>query len=1158
MSNGKKYRLRPIKVGNLAVSEGRSEGEPSAVIEIEDNNGGFLTARLTTAQRDAIADPASGLLIWNNDTNQLEVYDGSWSSLGGSGGGTVNSVFGRTGNVIAVAGDYDADQIDVTPVGNLTSTDVQAALQELQADIDSLSSISGDAIRDADNDTSVEVERTPDSDTVHIRAAGTDIATLTSTDHTITTVGGDFDMIMSDSAGLLGLPAVSIRGVEGGGNIYNHSVLNLGATFATFSGWVNPATQETLSSQANPGSVRMGHTDTLANGGRNTDFRAFSTQLLQMVVNDNLALSASAISPTQNAVTIDNDQNAAGNTTELRFRELFSNGSNYIGFKAPDSIATDVTYTWPDADGGAGQSLITDGSGGLEWSNTAVIQDADGDTRVQVEVTPDNDTIQLFVGSNSGDHDVTNSVFSASAAGGILTTTPTATAGSGAASGVIGFIAGRPDGAGSAGNIFFLTSPNPVGQSGTILVNSGPAANPGDVSLSAGAAIGTANAGGRISIQGGSGAIGGGDVEIRTGNSQGGGATGAAGDIIFGPGDGVARNGRVVIDRTQTSGDPTPLVFIDGGANFVGFQAAASVSTNTIWTLPNADGSNGQVLTTNGSGILNWTTVAGGTDTSIYNTDGVLNGSRTVSMDNFDVTFESTGGEFYVEVDDSTNAAELRVRPSELGINVNGNSVGVDTDGIKLQISGAGDLQIDGDSGTLNQVITSQGANQAPIWEDPNNIYTSNGSLNGDRNVTMGTNSIDFSGSTGFFDIGFTDGANNGFFTNSATSTEFGVNNSSVSVAFDGVNLAFGPTDDLRITGVPGTSGQVLTSQGANLPPIWATAGGSSVSLSDADGDTLVEVERTPDDDTLRIRTAASEIITATTTDIDMTNVGSPLGTNSFHIRETNNLPVAGVPGAALVRQGTTANVYVGALNQPVLDSAELGVVRANNDTTRVGATRTQMFMRHEVDATGIQTEFVMNTGTPLSYLTIQDARMMQWQVIGSQPITTLGNNTTTAGQTHELRFAPLGSGAATGVGFKAPDVVPTTVTWTLPDADGASQQVLTTDGAGTLSWQNGELGLSAEQTATFTATANRINLVNVSGGVVTVEPPASPVAGDRFAVVDSRGNAATNNITVDFIAVTQPLHGSADNWIMNTDRDYAEFVYVDATVGWIIKGVKN
>ena len=45
-------------------------------------------------------------------------------------------------------------------------------------------------------------------------------------------------------------------------------------------------------------------------------------------------------------------------------------------------------------------------------------------------------------------------------------------------------------------------------------------------------------------------------------------------------------------------------------SNYVGLQSAGTVSSDITWTLPSADGSNGQVLTTNGSGTLSWATAS--------------------------------------------------------------------------------------------------------------------------------------------------------------------------------------------------------------------------------------------------------------------------------------------------------------------------------------------------------------------------------------------------------------------------------------------------------------------------------------------------------------------------------------------------------------------
>ena len=52
-------------------------------------------------------------------------------------------------------------------------------------------------------------------------------------------------------------------------------------------------------------------------------------------------------------------------------------------------------------------------------------------------------------------------------------------------------------------------------------------------------------------------------------------------------------------------------------SNWVAFQGPATVASNVTWTLPSADGTNGQVLSTNGSGTLSWASSGAGTVTSV-------------------------------------------------------------------------------------------------------------------------------------------------------------------------------------------------------------------------------------------------------------------------------------------------------------------------------------------------------------------------------------------------------------------------------------------------------------------------------------------------------------------------------------------------------------
>jgi hypothetical protein len=66
-----------------------------------------------------------------------------------------------------------------------------------------------------------------------------------------------------------------------------------------------------------------------------------------------------------------------GNSTagsNLKLYEDTDNGTNYVSFKAPDTIAANVTWTLPAADGTSAQVLSTNGSGTLSWATAGSSQ----------------------------------------------------------------------------------------------------------------------------------------------------------------------------------------------------------------------------------------------------------------------------------------------------------------------------------------------------------------------------------------------------------------------------------------------------------------------------------------------------------------------------------------------------------------------------------------------------------------------------------------------------------------------------------------------------------------------------------------------------------------------------------------------------------------
>ena len=69
-----------VSIGDLAV--GAASAVASAAVEIVSTTQGLLPPRMTTAQRDAISTPATGLTIYNNTTNFLDFYNGTdWVEL---------------------------------------------------------------------------------------------------------------------------------------------------------------------------------------------------------------------------------------------------------------------------------------------------------------------------------------------------------------------------------------------------------------------------------------------------------------------------------------------------------------------------------------------------------------------------------------------------------------------------------------------------------------------------------------------------------------------------------------------------------------------------------------------------------------------------------------------------------------------------------------------------------------------------------------------------------------------------------------------------------------------------------------------------------------------------------------------------------------------
>ena len=96
---------------------GTSTPNASALLELDSTSKGFLAPRMTQTQRDAIASPSAGLLIFNTDTNQYNFYSGSsWTAVGSGTGGGVGGIATGTPGAIAY---YQAADTNLYPQSTL-------------------------------------------------------------------------------------------------------------------------------------------------------------------------------------------------------------------------------------------------------------------------------------------------------------------------------------------------------------------------------------------------------------------------------------------------------------------------------------------------------------------------------------------------------------------------------------------------------------------------------------------------------------------------------------------------------------------------------------------------------------------------------------------------------------------------------------------------------------------------------------------------------------------------------------------------------------------------------------------------------------------------------------------------------------------------------
>ena len=1091
-------------------------------------------SNFTTSAGALTLNGAGGVSLLNDVTIGADGNDGTLTLYSEQGGTDYSVVFQphatMNGNVTYTlpADDGNANQV--------LTTDGSGAL--------SWSSQNTSSLLDADSDTQIQVEESADEDIIRFDAGGAEIMAMDAdglgigkSDPTIAldVVGaGKFTTNLEVDA-ILDLDGsvdadVTTFDIDGSGAI----TLDAGAAsnLTTSAGALTLDGAGGINLAGNAAEVDVTTTGDVDVNVANATVDATSAISLDAGAASNFTTSAGALTLNgAGGVSLLNDVTigADGNDGTLT---LYSEqgGTDYsVVFQPHATMTGNVTYTLPADDGNANQVLTTDGSGALSWSsqNTSSLLDADSDTQIQVEESADEDIIRFDAGGAE--------IMAMDADGlGIGKSDPTI------ALDVVG--AGKfttnlevdaildLDGSVDADVTTF-----DIDGSGAITLDAGAASN---FTTSAGAL--TLDGAGGVNIVGNAA-----EVDVTTTGAldlNSGAMTLDASSVTITSSGNINLLNDVVVGANGNDG--TIVIYSEQGATdySLTIQPHATMTGNVTYTLPADDGTANQVLTTDGSGALSWSSQ---NTSSLLDADSDTQIQVEESVDEDIIRFDAGGAEIMAMDADGLGIGKSNptialdvVGAGKFTTNLEVDAIldldgSVDADVTTFDVDGSGAITLD--AGAASNFTTSAGAltlNGAGGINLAGNAAEVDVTTTGDIDVNVANATVDATSA-----ISLDAGAASNFTTSAGALTLSGAGGvnllNDVTIGANGndgtltlyseqggtdYSVVFQPhgtmTGNVTYT-LPaddGTANQVLTTDGSGGLS-WAASGSASVTaIEDADTDTKIQVEESGDEDIIRFDAAGAEIMAM---DADGLGIGKSDPTIALDVvgagKFTTNLEV----DAILDLDGSVdADVTTFDIDGSGAITFDAGA--ASNFTTSVGA------------------------------LTLSGASGVN--LLNDVTIGANGNDGT-------LTLYSEQGGTDYTVVFQPHGTMTGNVTYTLPADDGTANQVLTTDGAGALSWANSGAGSVAaiedtdadtkiqveesgdEDIIRFDAAGAEIMAVDADGlGIGKSDPTIAldVVGAGKF----------TTNLEVDAIL---DLDGSVDADVTTFDIDGSGAITLDA-----------
>ena len=116
--------------------------------------------------------------------------------------------------------------------------------------------------------------------------------------------------------------------------------------------------------------------------------------------NTQIQFNNNGVAGASSNLTWDGSNLQVGSQGDVRFGD--ADNSNYVGLQAPSTVAANVTFTLPSADGTAGQLVTTNGSGVMSFTNTVTAPViSDGYTEEVYTATTSSSTLTLSLANGS-------------------------------------------------------------------------------------------------------------------------------------------------------------------------------------------------------------------------------------------------------------------------------------------------------------------------------------------------------------------------------------------------------------------------------------------------------------------------------------------------------------------------------------------------------------------------------------------------------------------------------------------------------------------------------------------------------------------------------------------------------------------------------------